>query len=300
MSWAELRDSDADSPTTCRIARLAGCSEVEALGYQARLWCWTLRHAATGDLGVSPEELEIALGWRGARGALSSALLSVHVVEIADESGARSVRVVDWEGRCRLGRERARWQARTERARASAESPRSTPETPRKEERRSEEMRGDQIRDPVSAVAPTSPAAPVERPRRPRTQRPVDESPSVATLAIHGGEVWRLTEAHAARLRAAYPAVDLPAQVARMVDWLARAQPSKLPTSRGMGAFVARWLGKAQADAEHGAQPLALTPRPGPPRPTFRPGEAARALRRAAEAELAQIERERATAGGAS
>ncbi|NDD55568.1 hypothetical protein EBZ39_17170, partial [bacterium] len=245
MSWSELRDSDADSPTTCRIARLAGCSEVEALGYQARLWCWTLRHAPTGDLGVSPEELEIALGWRGASGALASALLAVQAVEITDESGVRTVRVVGWESRCRLGRERARWQARAERARASAETPRSTPETPRIEERRGEEIRGDQIRDTVSAVAPTvTPAAPPERPRRQRAPRPVDDSPVLATLAVRDGELWRLTEARAQRLRAGYPAVDLQVQIARVDEWLTRQTNSHLPTARGMPAFLARWLSR--------------------------------------------------------
>ena len=128
----------------------------------------------------------------------------------------------------------------------------------------------------VLAVAEPSPSRSARRrPARAHPEGEVDpsdaESPVVVELASTAGPV-RLREAMVARLAAAHPAVDVPMEARRAAVWLDTHRAER-KTARGMGAFLASWMGRAQ-DRGRGtggrpiAQPdprgaLVARPRPG-------------------------------------
>jgi hypothetical protein len=128
----------------------------------------------------------------------------------------------------------------------------------------------------VLAVAEPSPSRSARRrPTRAHPEGEVDpsdaESPVVVELASTAGPV-RLREAMVARLAAAHPAVDVPLEARRAAVWLDTHRAER-KTPRGMGAFIAAWMGRAQDRGRGvGARPIAqpdprgalvARPRPG-------------------------------------
>lgn len=67
------------------------------------------------------------------------------------------------------------------------------------------------------------------------------EIPCVGT----GSKTWPLTEEKMAEWVEAYPGMDVKAELRKAVQWL-KDNPTKGKTSRGMPAFLGRWLSNAQ------------------------------------------------------
>lgn len=67
----------------------------------------------------------------------------------------------------------------------------------------------------------------------------------VPTLPLKDGSEYEVSEDQVAEWSAAYPKLDVPAELLRMRVWL-RAKPQNLKTRRGIGAFVVGWLGRSQ------------------------------------------------------
>lgn len=118
------------------------------------------------------------------------------------------------------------------------------------EERRGEEGRGSaEVDEPPSA--------------------PELASPVVVTLPVVGGGAPEhpVTEADLEPLAAAYPGVDLRAEVLKARAWLI-ANPAKRKTPRGVPRFLNGWLERAQNGARRGpSPPRRPEDRPAPPLP---------------------------------
>ena len=71
-----------------------------------------------------------------------------------------------------------------------------------------------------------------------------DEFPAIPLIA---GDEFLLPAALAAELRAAYPFVDLKAELSKVRAWCF-ANPEKCKTRRGAGKFLNAWMGRAAKD----------------------------------------------------
>ncbi len=108
--------------------------------------------------------------------------------------------------------------------------------------------------EPAAAPAPETPPA--------GGDRAVLTFPTVGK----GPKTWELTEAKVREYAESFPGVDVLGECRKAVQW-ARDNPRKRKTARGMPAFLARWLGKAQdhgTNARAGARPPATATAGGP------------------------------------
>jgi hypothetical protein len=289
MTWCKLYDTDGDGVAAALVRARLGCSAVEAEGWMARLYRWATRHARSGALPPA-EALEASLSYAGQPGVLVGALVDGGAVERGEDGG---LRLVDWLDRFPLATDLAR-----KKKSKSTDGPR-TFRGSSAENFGPSLSSSDLSLSPSSCIssalpvpapsAPTTPEAPLvlavaepspsrsarRRPARAHPEGEVDpsdaESPVVVELASTAGPV-RLREAMVARLAAAHPAVDVPAEARRAAVWLDTHRAER-KTPRGMGAFLASWMGRAQ-DRGRGtgtrpiAQPdprgaLVARPRPG-------------------------------------
>lgn len=69
--------------------------------------------------------------------------------------------------------------------------------------------------------------------------------PSVISIPLAGGGVHGVTAERVAYFAQNFPAVDVMAELRKMVVWC-DANPAKRKTARGVAAFMAAWLSKAQ------------------------------------------------------
>lgn len=72
----------------------------------------------------------------------------------------------------------------------------------------------------------------------------VSTPPPVIALPVKDGSEFEITEELVAEWSAAYPGVDVRAELAKARVWL-RASPQNLKTRRGMGKFVVGWLSRS-------------------------------------------------------
>lgn len=82
--------------------------------------------------------------------------------------------------------------------------------------------------------------------------RDEDEHTPVASLPLIDGTSFEVSAEKARKWGEAYPAVDVPQQLAAMVVWL-DANPKNRKTPGGIERFVVGWLGKAQNRAPRGS-----------------------------------------------
>jgi hypothetical protein len=64
-------------------------------------------------------------------------------------------------------------------------------------------------------------------------------------IPLNDGSEWAVTTRTLAEWVQSFPAVDVEQELREMRAW-AMANPTKRKTSRGVAAFIVRWLGKAQ------------------------------------------------------
>lgn len=81
----------------------------------------------------------------------------------------------------------------------------------------------------------------------------LDAGPSVISIPLAGGGQHGVTAERIAYFAQNFPAVDVMAELRKMVVWC-DANPTKRKTSRGVAAFIASWLSKAQDRG--GASPM--------------------------------------------
>jgi len=87
-------------------------------------------------------------------------------------------------------------------------------------------------------------------------------SPVVIELPLSDGSAHAVTEADVQLWARIYPAVDIRAQLLRMLEWCGK-NPRELKTPRGIGEFIKRWLSDKQDNPRHARyQP---SNRPSPP-----------------------------------
>ncbi len=94
--------------------------------------------------------------------------------------------------------------------------------------------------------------------------RPPDLSPVVLALPCTGTgpREYAVTEAQVEKWQAAFPGIDVAAEIRKARVWL-EANPTRVKTHRGIPAFVVRWLSSAQDRGGGGARPRAPARRPG-------------------------------------
>ena len=98
------------------------------------------------------------------------------------------------------------------------------------------ESKGRESKGRESKKGCSEPAAPASKP-----------TPAIVVFPIvgKGKKTWDLTAEKLGEFEQAFPALDVLSEFARAKLWLA-TNPEKKKTSRGMPAFLGRWLGKAQ------------------------------------------------------
>lgn len=74
---------------------------------------------------------------------------------------------------------------------------------------------------------------------------PAPPEPSVVEIPLNDNTAYPVTQSLIDEWSAAYPAVNVVQELREMRSW-SNANPSQRKTSRGVNAFVVRWLGKEQ------------------------------------------------------
>jgi hypothetical protein len=87
--------------------------------------------------------------------------------------------------------------------------------------------------------------------------------PEVLRFPVVGGgpSEWPLLQSKLAEYRDAYPGVDVLAECRKALQWC-RDNPTRRKTPRGMPAFLARWLAKAQDEGRSRPPPNGSSPPP--------------------------------------
>jgi hypothetical protein len=81
---------------------------------------------------------------------------------------------------------------------------------------------------------------------------------SAVSFALKGGGEWQLPDDLRDTLAAAFPCVDLDAELAKAAVWCA-TEPSRRKTASGMGRFLRGWLGRARTSE---TTPTEVRPQP--------------------------------------
>lgn len=230
MAWCKLEDTFHASPKVARLARVLGISQVLARGHLATLWSWCTTFAPDGDLSsYLPEDIEHASGWEGPAGELWAALCDerCRFVDITDQGPE----LHQWEERAVTyvrARRRQRTRGVVDHVTTSGRpvvDHVATSGSARGEERRGEEKRVAPKLELALESAPTS--------------------PGVITYPAQGKRsTWVLTEAHLAKLQAAYPGLDVLAEARKA---LAKVETGacRQPTAKGYPRFLASWLDRS-------------------------------------------------------
>jgi hypothetical protein len=113
-------------------------------------------------------------------------------------------------------------------------SPRKGPSKPHRSQEQEQEQKKEQKKE--KEIAPSADALDA-----PATPPP----PPVALLPANDGSEYGVSAAQVAGWSAAYPGVDVPAELRRIREWLL-ANPARRKTSRGMAKFANSWLSRQQ------------------------------------------------------
>ena len=242
MSWSKLHGGAHRHRKVLQLESRLGCSELEARGIVLTVWSWTIESEPDGDLdGWTAEALARVWGWRGDASVLIGALVGVGLLD--EENGA--LRVHDWmehaEGwkdadRKRKERQRKRRAPRPENVQDTSGTVQGLsgkrPPERRGEERRGEEKRGEEKKNLGGAEDGPAEALSLH---------------VILSLPLIGGKTHGVTQEDVDRWAVAFPAVDIPGELAKIASWL-DANATKRPRS-SVKAFVHRWLTKSQNDA---------------------------------------------------
>jgi len=240
VSWSQLHSGSYRHRKVIDLARILGCSEMEARGLVMTLWSWTSETAIDGDLrGWSAYAMARAWGWSGDADAMVSALLEVRLLD--GEIGA--LRVHEWLEYCVHWRDAHRKALdRAEKTASknvqdipgqSAKRPRMSKKVRserRGEERRREEKRGEDQKD-------RSVGLPLTANPTPEHHDPASGAPPAAPASV-GPEPLMLVP-----LESAQPdsrADDIRAVFAHYRARHPRAFPEPKSTSKEWSAIAAR------------------------------------------------------------
>lgn len=231
-------------PKTRRLVGLLGKGS-EVLPIQ--LWCYCgMHHAESGRLaGYSTQEIEAICAWWGKGGEMVAAMLKVGFIEaLGGEDGGYQVH--DWTdhaGHLAVYQERAKAarQAQLDKKRLEAGlKPAKTEIKPGQcstgQGKEREEANASSCGEDGQGRLPAGP------PTRVLVSFP---------LPGEQGEI-PITDERLADWQAAYPGVDIPAELAKMRSWLV-SNPKRRKTRAGIGTFINNWLSKQQNRAPGGA-----------------------------------------------
>ncbi len=85
------------------------------------------------------------------------------------------------------------------------------------------------------------------------------EQVATVLIPLEGGDEYAVPAADIAEYRAAYPGVDVLAELRKARAWCI-GSPDRRKTRRGVGRFVTNWLGRAQVEADKKPKPPARRP----------------------------------------
>ena len=237
MTHCRLESGLARHHKTLALAVALGVSRHEALGLIADLWCWVLEVRPGGVLdGVARESLELAVDWRGDRGALATALIACGWI---DETAGGGLQIHDWIERAtgyRKAKADAKHRFAKRRERIAGESHANRTRIANgsrairvhdREERRGEDLQTTSLRSVVSPAAAPDAAL---------------GAPPVLTFPCVSGLTWDLSAEQVEKWGQTYPGVDVLAECRKALAWIEAHHPK---TKRGMPAFLVSWLGRA-------------------------------------------------------
>ncbi|MBP8176826.1 MAG: hypothetical protein KAX77_03585 [Xanthomonadales bacterium] len=201
------------------------------------LFLWTAQNRHDGDLaGLSDEDLEIAADWTGDAGALVKALVEVRFLD--GDEGTRAIH--DWTQHNPWAASRGQ---RVEAAKRAAAARWGT-------DLDAGRMRGASAPYAEVPKPQCPPPTPTPTPKR----SPSDSCPEpqaaagrkvVGTMPTLGGGEWGVTQVLLDGWTAAYPGIDVKAELRKAKAWLL-SNPTNAKTARGMGRFCNGWLERAQ------------------------------------------------------
>ncbi len=237
MSWSKLHGGAHRHLKVLRLAKALACPILEARGVVLTLWSWTVETEPDGDLSeYTRDELAAAMGLDrrhidalGECGLIDFGDTHVRVHEWMDYAGS-------WKEAERLRDHRSKKMKRTRTVRVQYDSVHDAAgahdNTVRGEERRGEEQRGEEKKNLGGAEDGPAEALSLH---------------VILSLPLIGGKTHGVTQEDVDRWAVAFPAVDIPGELAKIASWL-DANATKRPRS-SVKAFVHRWLTKSQNDA---------------------------------------------------
>ena len=261
--YLEIDEGFLDHPKTMRVCGMLG--DQNAGMYIIRLWRWACRSAPTGCLdGMTPDEIEMAAGYKAQDGRLYAALASRFI----DEKDGKPHALHDWmqhQGGS-IKRMNQRADAKRDAARERKKRERNLldrPKTCHASVTQKQSVTGIAVTPPVQ----TSPdqTSLLEIPSESPSPRPPERS---SETPIAGMEFpcdgvprsWQLTQEQAAEWQGLFPTLDVIGECRNAMAWV-KAKPANQKTAKGMKAFLVGWFGRSK---DRGGQTQLRTT--GPPR----------------------------------
>lgn len=274
-SDARIATSLPSHPKTKRLIRRLGPG---AAWHLVCLFLWAAANRSTGDLsGMTDEDIELAVDWTGEPGALVAALVEVRFLDGAE--GQREIHGWSehnpWAAGAQARGAKARWNA-IKRHHGERAADAAVPEYAAIRHARSMQEAAAQDASSMHAActqdaarnapSPSPSPSPIEIPLpvqetlpRPEQISSCAEPPKTAARApaaaediacempAVGGKTVAVTKAQVREWAAAYPGIDVMAELAKARAWLI-SNPSRGKTPRGIPRYLNAWLARAQDD----------------------------------------------------
>lgn len=223
LPWLRLW---TDFPSDFRV-----CSLPEAMQLRlVKLWCLHRRGLL---VGAPVEQIAFELRLPVADVDETLAVLTEAGLLLADRTPR------GWDKRQRQYDDAATRMRELRRARQSAELP---PLPPEKKMKKKIKKGDEQAPNACGTCSERGPASPAEG--RP-IGSPEAGSPGGISIILKDGTAFTPTPAQLAEWRAAFPHVDVEAELRHAAAWCS-ANPAKRKTRRGAPAFIVSWLGRAK------------------------------------------------------
>lgn len=259
-SWIKIRSHLANHPKVLRVACALKVHPSRVLGCLVYIWSVADLHADGEYLPhMTTEVLDQMVDLPG----LSNQLILVDWMRIQEDglylpnyqehNGANAKRRAEQSKRmCANRAQSVRNDAHELRTDAhelsrNAHLDKSKSKSKSKRENPSSSLRSEEGGSGVAEAAPPPPAA----------------EPPVATIPTKGErKEWHLLASHIADWKAAYPGLDIDAELRKAFAWL-NANPDKRRTAQGMPRFLVNWFNRCTDNPRHSP----ASPKPPPPAP---------------------------------
>lgn len=221
--WIKMRSNIVEDPAVIGIASALGIDEFSVVGRLHLLWAWADSQSRDGHASsVTEKWIDRKVQFAGFAAAMVSAgWLTIEAGGVEFPNFDRHNGETAKQRGLAANRKSKQRENVTEEV--TQESRNERDKTVTREEKRREE-------------------------KEPELLPAVASQPPVYSLPLVGGVEFGITKAVADEFAAAYPSVDIPANMRRMRVWLI-ANPKKRPTKSGGLRFANIWLAKEQDNA---------------------------------------------------